>query len=153
GRKLGKLSKKPVAAVAIARRKAKPPAEAKLVAVLRGADDWKRVARTAAERAASGRRIRARAVAAEQLLARGSLSKAALAALEERVRQRSLHREWMYHGLDGAQALRALILLRAPKAVELARFTLWRDDPALVPVVDPRWKNPRSWTDFRVKMV
>src|SRR5262249_45036976 len=21
------------------------------------------------------------------------------------------------------------------------------------PVIDPRWKNPRSWTDFRVKMV
>src|SRR5581483_5329911 len=38
-------------------------------------------------------------------------------------------------------------------AVETARFILWRDDPALEPVVDPRWKNPRSWTDFRVKMV
>jgi hypothetical protein len=24
---------------------------------------------------------------------------------------------------------------------------------ALEPVVDRRWKNPRSWTDFRVKMV
>ena len=35
----------------------------------------------------------------------------------------------------------------------MARFALWRDDPALEPVVDPRWKNPRSWTDFRVKMV
>jgi hypothetical protein len=50
-------------------------------------------------------------------------------------------------------AIRTLILMRAPKAVDLARFVLWRDDPALDPVVDPRWKNPRSWTDFRVKMV
>ena len=41
----------------------------------------------------------------------------------------------------------------APNAVDTARFALWRDDPALEPVVDPRWKNPRSWTDFRVKMV
>jgi len=49
--------------------------------------------------------------------------------------------------------VRSLILLGAPNAVELARFTLWRDDPALAPVVDPRWHNPRSWTDFRVKMV
>ena len=35
----------------------------------------------------------------------------------------------------------------------MARFALWRDDPKLEPVIDPRWKNPRSWTDFRVKMV
>ena len=46
-----------------------------------------------------------------------------------------------------------MILLRAPNAVETARFALWRDDPALEPVVDPRWKNPRAWTDYRVKMV
>ena len=59
----------------------------------------------------------------------------------------------MYHGLDGATALRALILLKAPNAVELARFTLWRDDPELEKVADPKYKNPRAWTDFRVKMV
>src|SRR5437763_245705 len=59
----------------------------------------------------------------------------------------------MYHGFDGAMAVRSLILLRAPRAVETARFVLWRDDPALEPVIDPRWKNPRAWTDFRVKMV
>jgi hypothetical protein len=111
------------------------------------------VAESEAEGAASGRRIRARALAAEQLLAGKASSKEAAAALEERVRKRSLHKDWMYHGLDGAMALRALILLRAPNAVEAARFALWRDDPALEPVVDRRWKNPRSWTDFRVKMV
>ena len=59
----------------------------------------------------------------------------------------------MYHGFDGAMALRSLILLDAPNAIEVALFALWRDDPALKPVLDPRWKNPRSWTDFRVKMV
>jgi hypothetical protein len=46
-----------------------------------------------------------------------------------------------------------LILMRAPNAIETARFVLWNDDPAIDPVIDPRWKNPRSWTDFRVKMV
>jgi glycerophosphoryl diester phosphodiesterase len=154
GHKLGKLSRNPVAPrPAPARTKAAPAAEADLIATLRDADDWDRVAETEAERAASGRRIRARAFAAEQLLAAGASSKEALAALEERVRKRSLHKDWMYHGFDGAMALRALILLRAPRAVETARFALWRDDPALEPVVDRRWKNPRSWTDFRVKMV
>jgi hypothetical protein len=137
------------------RRDEKLPAEADLIAALRGADDWDRVAQTAADQAASGRRIRARARAraAEQLLARRASSKEAFLALEERVRQRSLHKDWMYHGFDGAMALRSLILLRAPNAVATARFALWRDDPALKPVIDPRWKNPRSWTDFRVKMV
>jgi hypothetical protein len=154
GRKLGKLTKEPVSPreVVTARPK-KSPGEADLVATLRKADGWDRVAESAADRAASGEAIRARARAAEQLLAARACSREAFAALEERVRRRSLHKEWMYHGLDGAMALRSLILLRAPNAAETARFALWRDDPALEPVVDPRWKNPRAWTDFRVKMV
>jgi hypothetical protein len=154
GRKLGKLSSEPVARKpAQSRKEAEQPVEADLIAILRNADDWDRVADTEADRVASGRRIRARALAAEQLLAAKASSREAFAALEEQVRRRSLHKDWMYHGFDGAMALRSLILLGAPEAVETARFALWRDDPALEPVVDPRWKNPRSWTDFRVKMV
>ena len=48
----------------------------------------------------------------------------------------------MYHGFDGAMALRSLILLRAPNAVETARFALWRDDPALEPVDRPALEEP-----------
>jgi hypothetical protein len=154
GRKLGKQSREPVSPrPPVPRPEAKPPPEAELIATLRHADDWDHVARTEAEKAASGRRIRARALAAEQLLATGASSPDVFAALEERVRKRSLHPDWMYHGFDGAMALRSMILLRAPRAVDVARFVLWRDDPALEPVIDPRWKNPRAWTDFRVKMV
>jgi hypothetical protein len=154
GRKLGKLSQVPVAPRRPApAEKARLPGEKELIAVLRKADDSNRVAESSADRKASGSRIRARARAAEQLLARGATSKEAFAALEDRVRHRSLHKDWMYHGFDGAMAIRSLILLGAPNAVETARFVLWRDDPALKPVIDPRWKNPRSWTDFRVKMV
>jgi hypothetical protein len=155
GRKLGRPSTEPVSPrrpVTVA-EDAERPNEEELIAILRNADDWDHVAETAADRAASGRRIRARARTAEQLLAIRTSSPKAFAALEERVRKRSLHKDWMYHGFDGAMALRSLILLGAPNAVELARFALFRDDPALTPVVDPRWKNPRSWTDFRVTMV
>lgn len=153
-RKRGKLSQEPVSPrQRIPGKNEKRLSEAELIAALRTTDDWDHVAETAADRAASGARIRARARAAEELLAAKVSSKEALAALEERVRKRSLHKDWMYHGFDGAMALRSLILLRAPNAVETARFALWRDDPALVPVVDPRWQNPRAWTDFRVKMV
>jgi hypothetical protein len=155
GRKLGKLSKEPVSPKKTAPPKddAEPPGEAELIAALRKADDWDRVAEADADKAASGRRIRARAESAERLLAAKASSKEAFAALEERARKRSLHKDWMYHGFDGAMAVRSLILLHAPQAVETARFVLWRDDEALEPVIDPRWKNPRSWTDFRVKMV
>jgi hypothetical protein len=154
GRKPGKLSGEPVSPRRVTPEgDKKRPREAELIAILRKADDWDRVAEAPPERVASGERIRARARAAEQLLAVGASSKEAFAALEERVRKRSLHKEWMYHGLDGATALRSLILLRAPDAVEVARFALWRDDPALEPVVDPRWKNPRAWTDWRLKTV
>jgi len=154
GRRLGPLSRKPVAPREVPLRQAgAQPTEAELIAILRQADDWDHVAETPADRAASGQRILARARAAEQLLAAQASSEPAFAALEERVRKRSLHKEWQYQGLDGAAALRSLILLRAPGAVETARFALWRDDPGLEPVVDPRWKNPRAWTDFRVRMV
>lgn len=154
GRPLGRPSKQPVAPVQLG-----PPwgwaaaPESTLLAILRDADDWNNVAQSSEEQAASGERIRTRARAAEQLLAIQPVSAAALEVLEQRVRNRSLHKDWMYHGFDGAMALRTLILLKAPHAVDLARETLWRDDPALDPVIDPRWKNPRTWTDFRVKMV
>jgi hypothetical protein len=153
GRKLAQLPTEPVAPRKIQRDEVQPAREADLVATLRKADDWDKPADSFPGGLMSGALIRARARAADGLLAAGASSKEAFAALEERVRNRSLHRHWMYHGFDGALALRTLILLRAPNAVDVARFTLWRDDPALEPVVDPRWKHPRSWTDFRVKMV
>jgi hypothetical protein len=154
GRKLGKVSREPVTPAKVEPRpSAKLRTEAELIAALRDAGDWDRVADHPIDRAVSAARIWARARAAEELLALGTTSKEAFAALEERVRKRSLHRDWMYHGFDGATALRSLVLLRVPNAVETARSALWRDDPGLEPVVNPKFKNPRSWTDFRVKMV
>jgi hypothetical protein len=153
GRKFEKLPNEPVARQKIVRDEVKRPREVDLIAALRTADDWDTPATSFPGQLMSGALIRARARAADGLLNIGASSKDAFAALEERVRERSLHKHWMYHGFDGAISLRTLILLRAPNAVDVARATLWRDDPALEPVIDPRWKNPRSWTDFRVKMV
>ena len=138
GRKLSKVSTEPVG------QKPKieqviPEAEANPFAILKTTE-------------ATSDRIVHRARAADQLL-NLRVSGEAFTLLEERVRNRALHKEWMYHGLDGATALRALILLKAPNAVEVARFTLWRDDAELEKVADPKYKNPRAWTDFRVKMV
>jgi len=85
--------------------------------------------------------------------ARSTVSHETEQALADRVERRSLHKEWMYHGLDGALALRSLGQLRSKLAVDAARKAIWRDDPALDPVVNPMYKNPRAWTDFRVKMI
>lgn len=153
GRKFAPLPAEPVARQRVEREVAKLEREADLIARLRDADDWDKPATSFPGRLMSGATIRARARAADAVLALAAPSKDVFAALEARVRARSLHRDWMYHGFDGAIALRTLIHLRAPRAVELARETLWRDDAALDPVIDPRWKNPRAWTDFRVKMV
>jgi hypothetical protein len=151
GRTLGKLPAEPVSPRPVGHRvDVLLTSEEELVATLRDAPDWDWVPATALERAASAVRIRARARAAERLLMVGAKSPEALAALTERVTHRSLHPDWIEHGLDGAMALRTLLLLRAPGAVETARAALWRDDPALDRVADPRWKNPRPWTDFRV---
>ena len=154
GRPLGRLSNEPVARrVIVEPSSSKPATEAELVAILRDSADWDHVAESPEAMAAAGLRIRSRALAAERLLPLQPLSAETQQALAERVRNRSLHKDWMFHGFDGAMALRTLILIKSPLAIDLARETLWRDDPALVPVIDPRWKNPRSWTDFRVKMV
>jgi glycerophosphoryl diester phosphodiesterase len=154
GRTFGELSRHPVSRSSVVERveDKKPISEAGLIMILRDADDWNRVAETTAEKAASGGRITARARAAEQLGVRQASTAEAFAVLEERVRNRSFHKDWKFHGLDGAMAMRSLMILHAPRAIETARFVLWRDDPALDSVIDPRWKNPRAWTDFRVKM-
>lgn len=154
GRGLGTVSKDPVE---WRRKRTRPVNEwyrtIDLINAVRKSDDWNRPATSALGMLDSAARIRARALAADRILRFQVSSPDAFEALEERVRRRSLHKLWMYHGLDGATALRALIGLRAPRAVEVAREALWRDDPALERVADPRWKNPRSWTDFRMKMV
>jgi hypothetical protein len=154
GRKWGKLSSEPVFPTPVVPRGGeKLPKEAELIRQLHDADDWNHIAQSIEEQMASARRIMARAKAADQLCEARAASKDAFAALEERVRKRSLHKDWRYHGLDGAIALRSLILLKAHNAEDVARFALWRDDPALEPLADPRWHNPPAWTDWRAKMV
>lgn len=153
GRKLGSVSTVPVSPRAVHRPEMSPRSASELIAILDDAKDWNVVAKTDETKTAAGRRIVRRAQAAEELLAARTTSETGLAALAQRVRDRSLHKDWLYHGVDGASALRSLILLRAPNAAETARFALWRDDPVLETVADPRFSNPRAWTDFRVKMV
>jgi len=78
GRKLGTLSNNAVAPKRIAKKQEQRlPSETDLVAMLSNADDWDRVAKTEVEMAKSGQRIRARALAAEQLLAAKASSKKA----------------------------------------------------------------------------
>lgn len=123
-----------------------------LLTQLNNAEDWNRVAAEGAEADASAARILRRAQVADELARRGDRSENVFASLELRVRRRSLHRDWRYCGLDGCAALRALIALRAPSTAELARFCLWRDDPAVETAMNPMYKNPRAWTDFRTKL-
>jgi hypothetical protein len=155
GRQLGAVSKEPVPPLGKTAPKATRAvkSESQLLATLTDAADWNQIAESVEDQARSGQRIRERAMAAELLLARKADSPAVRNALAERVRKRSLHKHWMYHGFDGAMALRTLILLRAPEAVEVAREVLWRDDPELRKVHNPEFKTPVSWTDFRVQMV
>lgn len=127
--------------------------EAELLNILLDDADWDQIPSTAELEQRSAALIRRRAEAADTVAWRQLSSPAIVAALEQRVRQRSLHKHWMYHGLDGAMAMRALLELRSDRAVELARFVLWRDDPALEAVKNPEFMNPRAWTDFRLKML
>jgi hypothetical protein len=89
----------------------------------------------------------------EELVRRDARSDPVYRALERVIDDRLLINEWQYHGLDGALALRGLFKLQAPRAVDVARECLWRDDPALDKVRDPKFNNPRSWHDWRIKNI
>ena len=100
-RKFEKMSKDPVSPIKVAPRKqdAKRATEAELIAILRKADDWDKVSETATDRAASGKRIRARAEAAEHLLAASVLSRKFVHKLgrcgtESYPRLRSIQKAW-----------------------------------------------------------
>ncbi len=153
GRKLGRLSKESVAPVKPLAKAASQTvrSEDDLLKILLDDADWDVIPQTQAERIGKSHAIRRRARAAEEIRRRKLSSSPIDAALVRRVRNRSLHPEWMYNGLDAAAALRALAEIRSPEFVALARECLWRDDPAGAAVLDPEFKVPRSWTDFRTK--
>ncbi|HEU4754160.1 MAG TPA: glycerophosphodiester phosphodiesterase family protein [Armatimonadota bacterium] len=84
---------------------------------------------------------------------RGADYRETVALLERQVRERSLHRDWRLHGLDGAIAARALGRMGAVEAAPTLVEAFRRVDPDLTRVVDPAFaSNPLAWTDFRVKM-
>lgn len=98
-------------------------------------------------------RILVRAWAAQRLGQMGVRSGGVVEALEDQLRNRSLHRDWRYHGLDGAMAARALGTLGAVEAVPVLIEAFTRVDPDLARVANPQWtKNPLSWTDYRTRM-
>ena len=152
GRKLNRLPNEPVARQEDRVGPLKLLREADLIMVLRSADDWDKPPVTYPGRLISGAhprlRLRRRRVARHRHVVegrvRGAGGKSPQAEPAPRLdvpRVRRGHRAPLAHPAP------------APNAVEVARFALWRDDEALDPVIDPRWKNPRAWTDFRVKMV
>jgi len=98
-------------------------------------------------------RIVGRAWAAQQFGERGVRDRETIALLERQLVDRSLHRDWMYHGMDGALAARALARLGAKESVPALVKAFRRIDPALEKVRDPRFgPHPLAWTDFRMKM-
>src|SRR5262249_1167962 len=121
------------------------PDLASVIARLRDAGDWNKVPSSPEEQAQAAARILDRARAADSAARLTHPTSEVIDLLEERVRNRSLHPNWRYHGLDGASALRALFELKSDRAVPLAQFCLMRDDPDLAKVQNPMFKTPRSW--------
>jgi SSS family transporter len=98
-----------------------------------------------------GMNIRSRAAGAQRLGELGVRDRATIERLENLVRNRSLHREWMYCGLDGAMAARALGRLGSVASVPVLVEAFTRVDPALEKLNQyPAY--PASWVDFRMKM-
>ena len=98
-------------------------------------------------------RILERAWAAQQLSLTHDRLPQVDNALERLVQDRSLHRDWKLHGLDGALASRALGLRHSTRSAPVLIAAFRRIDPALQQVANPQWaQSPLAWTDFRAKM-
>jgi hypothetical protein len=98
-------------------------------------------------------RLVLRAAAAQAVADRGDLHAPRREWLEFQVKHRTLHKDWLFHGLDGAIAARALGTLGSVKSVPLLVATFKRADPELEKVVNHSFgPYPLSWTDFRMKM-
>jgi len=98
-------------------------------------------------------RILERAWAAQRLGRVGPKNAATVAALERQLAERTLHKDWMFHGLDGAMAARALGMLRVTESAPALVRAFRRVDPELEKVQNKAFgPYPLAWTDFRVKM-
>ena len=101
-------------------------------------------------------RIRLRAAAAKALGQIGAADPEAVEALRAAARDRSLHLDGAWQGLDGAMAVRALARLDPRGSAALFKRLALRVDPRLEEVEKrtdlPEWMRKNgSWWDFRIK--
>ena len=95
-------------------------------------------------------RILERAWAAERLGQIANGNRRVVDPLEFQVRNSSLHSDWIFNGLDGHTAARALGRLRSVGSAPVLIETFRRVDTDLIRVRNPQWtNNPLSWTDWR----
>lgn len=96
--------------------------------------------------------ILTRGWAAERLAETGRKTDEVVSLLEYQVLHRSMHKNWMYHGLDGASAVRALASLGAKESVLVMVNVLMNNDPRLSRVTNPEYPDtPISFLDWRIK--
>jgi hypothetical protein len=95
-------------------------------------------------------RILERAWAAGRLGQIAKKSRGVIPALETQAQSSSLHPDWIFEGLDGHTAARALGRLGATESVPELIATFRRVDPALATIRNPAWTNtPLAWVDWR----
>jgi hypothetical protein len=132
-----------------------PNSEQELTRLVRSGDRAERVQTEGSEEYRRHRveKIVERAWAAQRLGQVGRKSRELVQLLQFEVEHRSLHKDWIYHGLDGAMAVRALGLLKATESVPFLIEQFKRVDADLAKVANPEFaQNPVSWTDWRLKM-
>jgi hypothetical protein len=132
-----------------------PNSEQALTRLVRSGDEAERIQTEGSEEYRRRRveKIVERAWAAQRLGQIGRKSRELVALLQFEVEHRSLHKDWIYHGLDGAMAVRALGLLKATESVPFLIEQFKQVDADLAKVANPEFaQNPVSWTDWRLKM-
>ena len=130
----------------------KVESEASLIRTILNAPNWNKLPTNETEKTQYANEILIRARAISRASKYGYNSYELIQALKTRVTNRSMHPDWMYHGLDAQEAIFALSKIGNLKVNDLdniIREAIWRDDPALSPIAWPG--TPRAWVDWRIK--
>lgn len=123
--------------------------EGDLIRIILNAPNWNKIPQTDAEKVLFARQIMERGHAINDAIKLGYRSLELIDALKERVNKRSIHSDWLYHGLDSQEALFALTRLSAKNVPTLLRSVIWKNDPLLTPISTVGY--PATFVDWRIK--
>lgn len=123
--------------------------ENQLINIILYAPHWDQIPQNDSEKIQFADEIMNRGHAINDALKLNYRSQGLIDALNVRINNRSIHSDWMFHGLDAQEAMRALPSINATDLPKTFREVLWKADQSLLSMTYPGY--PVSHLDWRLK--